>query len=46
MGQASPESSWTQASWGDKEGKGAYKRGGGVQQEMGFKKIKREDLEK
>ena len=28
MGQASPESSWTQASWGDKEGKGAYKRTG------------------
>ena len=30
MGQASPESSQRQASWGDKEGKGAYKMRGGV----------------
>ena len=30
MGQASPKSSWKQASCGDKEGKGAYKRKGRV----------------
>ena len=30
MGQVFPKSSWKQTSWGEKEGKGAYKRRGGA----------------
>ena len=43
--QVSHESNWKQASWEEKEGKGAYKRRGGAV-EKGFRKIEREDLDK
>ena len=49
MGQASHESSWKQASQGDKEGKGVYKRKGrvvgkGVQKNT--KRKPREEIER
>ena len=46
IGQASPESSWKQASWEDKEGKGAYKRVGCATGKGIQKNREREDLEK
>lgn len=45
MGQVSPQSSWKQANWRDKEGKCTYKRRGYAAQK-GDQKIEREELEK